>query len=309
MTTTTITYRDAEDAAIRLAARWRDLAQVGQVDGVRQVAGVPRGGLVPAAMVAPLLSARLVSIEDADEHTLIVDDLIDSGATARRVAAERPFDALFRKPNSPPLVAMGAVERDGWLVFPWENDSEKAGPEDAVVRLLEHMGEDPNREGLLATPGRVLRAFTEMTAGYAQDPAAILSTVFDERHDQMVVLDGIEFTSTCEHHLLPFVGTAVVGYVPRQRVVGLSKLARLVECYARRLQVQERMTEQIASALMEHLNPEGAGVVIRAHHSCMGCRGVRKPSARMTTSALHGIMRHSGEARAEFLAFARNGHS
>ena len=103
MTTTTITYRDAEDAAIRLAARWRDLDQVGQV------AGVPRGGLVPAAMVAPLLSARLVRIEDADEHTLIVDDLIDSGATARRVAAERPFDALFRKPNSPPLVARIAV--------------------------------------------------------------------------------------------------------------------------------------------------------------------------------------------------------
>ncbi len=283
---------DVITAAAQLAARHNG--------NVRSVYGVPRGGLLPAALVAAELRVPLVST--VQTGTLIVDDLVDSGTTLSRYDG-LTVDALFRKSTSPPAIAPDATVHDGWLVFPWE-DATSTGPEDAVVRLLDFVGEDPHREGLAATPSRVLRSLTELTAGYADDPASILSTVFTEQHDQMVVVDGVEFTSLCEHHLLPFVGTAVVGYVPRGKVVGLSKLARLVECYARRLQVQERMTEQIAVALMEHLAPEGAGVVVRAHHSCMGCRGVRKPSARMTTSALYGIMRYSAETRAEFLAFA-----
>jgi GTP cyclohydrolase I len=270
---------------------------------IRSVYGVPRGGLFPAAVVAGQLRVPLSATPE--RGTLVVDDLVDSGATLTpyTLDADLYVDALFRKSTSPSGIAPHAELRDGWLVFPWEhNDS--AGPEDAVLRLLNFIGEDATREGLVDTPGRVCRSLAELTGGYNDDPATILSTVFTEQHDQMVVLDGVEFTSLCEHHMLPFVGTAVVGYVPRGKVVGLSKLARLVECYARRLQVQERMTEQIALALMTHLEPEGAGVVIRAHHSCMGCRGVRKPSARMTTSALLGIMRYSPDARSEFLAFA-----
>lgn len=179
--------------------------------------------------------------------------------------------------------------------------------EDAVRTILDSVGEDPDRDGLRATPGRVARAFAELTQGYAMDPAAILATTFDEKFDEMVVLRGVRFTSLCEHHLLPFTGTATVGYIPSPGggVVGLSKLARLVECYARRLQVQERMTEQIGDALAEHLSPQGAGVVLRAHHSCMGIRGVRQTEAEMVTSALAGVLRDDPAARAEFLALAR----
>lgn len=180
-------------------------------------------------------------------------------------------------------------------------------PELAVRRLLSHLGEDPDREGLVDTPGRVVRALAELTAGYGQDPAVILERRFAEPCDEMVILAGVDFTSLCEHHLLPFVGTADVGYVPNGTVVGLSKLARLVECYARRLQVQERLTIQVAEAIMEHLGARGAAVVIRAHHSCMGCRGVRKQTATMVTSSMLGIMRDQPATRAEFLALANIG--
>lgn len=143
----------------------------------------------------------------------------------------------------------------------------------------------------------------EMTDGYGKLPAQILDRTFEINHDQMVALSDIQFTSLCEHHLLPFVGTATVGYIPG-RVVGISKLARIVECFARRLQVQERMTEQIAQAIQEHLDPVGVGVVIKAHHSCMGCRGVRQSNALMVTSSLRGSMFDLDATRAEFMALA-----
>lgn len=176
---------------------------------------------------------------------------------------------------------------------------------DAVRTLLTHIGEDPEREGLVDTPDRVLRAWAEMTAGYAMNPAAILSRTFDVPCDEMVVVRGIRFTSTCEHHLLPFLGEATVAYLPTERVVGLSKIARLVECFARRLQVQERMTDQIATAMERHLYPRGVGVIVRAHHLCMGCRGVRQPNAEMVTSSTLGAFRTNPAARAEFLDLAR----
>jgi len=175
--------------------------------------------------------------------------------------------------------------------------------EAAVRELIRFVGEDPEREGLVGTPDRVARAYTEMCRGYQMDPKKILSATFEDRYDEMVVLRNIRFTSICEHHLLPFIGEAVVAYIPRGRVVGISKLARLVECFACRLQIQERLTNDIAKAIMEYLDPLGVGVVIRAHHSCMGCRGVRLPESNMVTSALHGIMR--GEAREEFLRLAK----
>ncbi|HMV51704.1 MAG TPA: GTP cyclohydrolase I FolE [Blastocatellia bacterium] len=148
---------------------------------------------------------------------------------------------------------------------------------------------------------RVVRAFVEMTRGYQDDPAWILSTTFDERSDEIVAVKGIRFTSLCEHHLLPFIGTADVGYLPGARIVGLSKLARLVECFARRLQVQERMTRQIAEAIEQHLGAQGVGVVVRAHHCCMGCRGVRQQDAQMVTSSMLGVFRDRAEVRSEFL--------
>lgn len=174
----------------------------------------------------------------------------------------------------------------------------------AVSRILRFIGEDPSRDGLADTPKRVVKAWKEMTAGYAEDPAEILSRTFEEQSDEMVVLRGISFYSTCEHHLLPFNGTATVGYFPG-KVVGISKLARLVHCYARRLQIQERLTRQIASAIEEHLEARGVGVIVSAHHLCMGCRGVRQPGTEMLTSSMLGTLRNDPVSRGEFLRLAR----
>lgn len=176
-------------------------------------------------------------------------------------------------------------------------------PEDAVRVLLSMIGEDPTREGLRDTPKRVVKALREMTVGLSQQPSDVLGTIFNEHSDQMVVVRGIRFSSLCEHHLLPFHGTATVGYVPNGRVIGLSKIPRLVQVFAKRPQVQERLTNQIAEALQECLGCRGVGVVIKAHHACMGCRGVVQPDAEMITSALSGVMREDSAARAELLRF------
>ena len=182
-------------------------------------------------------------------------------------------------------------------------------PEDAFTAILQHIGEDPTREGLLDTPRRFVKALEELTSGYEEDPAEILNTQFEEPYDQMVVVTGIEFTSLCEHHVLPFTGIASVGYIPMKKVVGLSKLPRIVQTFAKRLQVQERMTNQIAEAINEHVNPMGVGVIMTATHQCMAIRGVKAADAKMTTSCLLGTLRESPAARSEFLALARtNGH-
>jgi len=176
--------------------------------------------------------------------------------------------------------------------------------EAAIRVILLHIGEDPDRNGLKDTPDRVLRALTEMTDGYKQDPARILSRIFDETHDEIIVVKAIPFTSLCEHHLLPFTGTVDIGYLPG-KVVGLSKLARLVDCFSRRLQIQERLTREVAESIQVHLKAQGVGVVITADHSCLSCRGVRKPGTQMTTSVMLGIFRDVPEARAEFLSLCR----
>lgn len=175
-----------------------------------------------------------------------------------------------------------------------------------IAALLAALGEDPERAGLRDTPARVVRAFHEMTRGYGMDPAAILERQFDEPYDEMIVLKNVEFTSLCEHHLLPFQGVATVAYIPgpQGKIVGLSKLARLVDCYAMRLQVQERLTQQIAVAIDEHLQAAGVGVVLKAKHLCMGCRGVKKPAAEMVTSYMLGAMKGDKAARAELLSLA-----
>ncbi|MET0772212.1 MAG: GTP cyclohydrolase I FolE, partial [Candidatus Limnocylindrales bacterium] len=158
-------------------------------------------------------------------------------------------------------------------------------------------------QGLERTPARVRRMYAELTAGYHVDPGRLLNgAVFDVDYSEMVVVRGIPFSSLCEHHLLPFFGTAAVAYIPRGRVVGLSKIPRIVEMYARRLQVQERLTQQVADLLMERLDPKGVGVVIEATHLCAVMRGIRKPGTVMTTSAVLGLFRSNDKTRAEFLA-------
>jgi GTP cyclohydrolase IA len=182
--------------------------------------------------------------------------------------------------------------------------------EKAVREILLAIGEDPEREGLQKTPSRVARAYAELMAGLTVDPRRHLRTVFHERYDEIVLLRDISFHSLCEHHLLPFIGNAHVAYLPAGKVVGLSKLARLVEDYARRPQVQERLTTQIADALMDELNPVGAACVIEASHTCMTIRGVKRPGSIMVTSALRGIFKDNSASRAEVLALmhAKDGH-
>jgi GTP cyclohydrolase IA len=176
--------------------------------------------------------------------------------------------------------------------------------ERAVREILIAIGEDPDREGLVETPGRVARAYAEQFSGLAQHPEDVLGTVFDADHDELILVRDIEVYSTCEHHLVPFFGRAHVGYIPNEKgqITGLSKLARLVDVYARRPQVQERMTSQIADALMRVLEPRGALVVIEAEHLCMSMRGVRKPGAKTVTSAVRGIIRDSARTRAEAMS-------
>jgi GTP cyclohydrolase I len=176
--------------------------------------------------------------------------------------------------------------------------------ERAVREILIAIGEDPDRDGLTDTPARVARAYAEQFSGLSQHPEDVLGTVFDADHDELILVRDIEVYSTCEHHLVPFFGAAHVAYIPNEKgqITGLSKLARLVDVYARRPQVQERMTSQIADALMRVLEPRGALVVIEAEHLCMSMRGVRKPGAKTVTSAVRGIIRDSARTRAEAMS-------
>ena len=176
--------------------------------------------------------------------------------------------------------------------------------ERAVREILIAIGEDPDRDGLLRTPGRVARAYAELFAGLRADPRDVLTTSFEADHDELVLVREIEVTSMCEHHLLPFHGLAHIGYIPGTdgRITGLSKLARLVEVYARRPQVQERLTSQIADTLMEALNPRGVIVVIDCAHMCMAMRGIQKAGARTVTSAVRGIFQADAKSRAEAMS-------
>jgi GTP cyclohydrolase I len=175
---------------------------------------------------------------------------------------------------------------------------------EAIRTLLTEMGEDPDRGGLVGTPDRVRRMYAELTEGYRTDPESILNgAAFEVDYDEMVVVREIEFYSLCEHHLLPFFGKAHVGYLPRGRIIGLSKIPRVVDMYAHRLQVQERLTQQVATFLMERLEPKGVGCVIEATHLCTVMRGVRKQEATMVTSSMLGTFRRDARTRSEFLTF------
>ena len=183
--------------------------------------------------------------------------------------------------------------------------------EAAVRTLIEWAGDDPYREGLTGTPERVVRAYEEFFAGYDDDPVALLATTFEETaaYDEMIVLRDIRLESHCEHHIVPILGKAHIGYLPAGRVVGISKLARLVEVFAKRMQIQEALTSQIADTIQEVLKPRGVGVVIEAAHQCMTTRGIRKPGVSMVTSRMLGCFRHDPATRREFLAMIESPRS
>lgn len=260
---------------------------------------IPRGGV--AAAYAVLKWRPTAEIVDAPHNaTAFVDDLVDTGNTRARFLVdypEVPFFALFEK-GAPG----GVFETGDWLVFPWEGN-EEGSADDICTRLLQFIGEDPNREGLRETPYRFLRAWRHWTKGYKEDPAEILKVFEDgaKDYDEMVVVSNIPAWSTCEHHMAPIFGVAHVGYVPNGHIVGLSKLNRLVDTFGRRLQVQERWTNDIANAIQEQLAPLGVAVVIEARHLCMESRGVCHQGTITHTSAMRGVLLDKPEARAEFL--------
>lgn len=260
--------------------------------GVR-VFGIPRGGQLVAGL---LTNARVV--DDPASADVLLDDIVDSGKTRDEWMARFPGRTFFAVVDK---LANRADAAMGWVVFPWEAEQGEDAPHDAVRRLLQFIGEDPDRGGLKGTPDRVCRAFVEMTDGYKVDPAVVLERRFPCPHEDLVIVRDIHFTSLCEHHLMPFSGKASIGYIPEKEVVGLSKLPKLVDCFAHRLQLQEQLTHQIADAIETHLRPRGLGVVIEATHGCMSCRGVRRHESSTITSAVRGVMMTKPEARAEFM--------
>lgn len=265
----------------------------------KRLYGVPRGGVPAAYAVSAASSDKLVVVDTPDKAEVIIDDLIDSGRTRdkwTKAFPDKPFLALVDKSKH---------FTGNWLVFPWEGGTESS-IEDAIVRLLQFIGEDPARGGLIETPTRVAKAWEFWTSGYNVNPADVLKTFTDGAtgYDEMVLVKDIPFYSHCEHHLAPFFGTVTIGYVPEGKIVGLSKLSRLVEVFARRLQVQEHMTVQIADALVDALSPKGVGVLVSARHLCMESRGISKQGHHTTTSALRGVLMENG-ARAEFLGLSR----
>lgn len=262
-----------------------------------RVFGIPRGGVYAAQAVQSRLEAhkqiRASLVEDPKDADVWVDDILASGATKSRYEkdhGQKPFYALVTADN-----------QEEWFVFPWERMKKEDGPEDNVRRILEYLGEDTTRDGLLETPQRVVRSWGKIFGGYKQNPKDIFKVFQGEACDQLVVLRDIEFYSCCEHHMQPFFGKAHIGYLPKDnRVLGVSKLARLLEIYARRLQIQERIGTQVTEALMNLLQPLGCGCMLEAQHFCITSRGVEKQDAMMVTSSMRGCFMEQ-EVRNEFL--------
>jgi len=248
--------------------------------------GVPRGGQI----VAGLTGYSVDTIEEAD---IIIDDIIDSGKTRDRYINryKKPFVSLFDMSET------NGTE-NVWLVFPWEMREEgEETVEDNVTRLLQYFGEDVNREGLKETPKRFVKFFNE----FLNPPKWNCTTFEGEGYDEMIIQTNIPFHSLCEHHIAPFFGTGTIAYIPSKKIVGLSKLARTLETFARRLQNQERITMQVAEFLWNELEPIGVAVQLTAKHMCMEMRGVKKHNTHTTTTKLMGVFKSDQSARHEFL--------
>lgn len=258
----------------------------------RKIYGVPKGGWNIAYMMQSMGCGVITdNIEEAD---LIVDDIIDSGGTKEKIQqqSKAEFFAPYDKTQNPNLP---------WIVFPWEGN-EVWSIEDCVVRQLQHIGEDVKREGLLETPKRVVKSWSKIYGGY-KEKAADHIKLFDAGDcDEIVLLKDIEFYSNCEHHMQPFFGKAHIAYIPNKKVIGVSKLARILEVFTRRLQIQERIGTQVTDVLMNELQALGAACIIEGKHFCMVCRGVEKQNSTMITSSIRGLFKDDAKARSELMS-------
>jgi len=274
-----------------------------------KIYAIPRGGIPVSYLYAKYFNSVNYVFADkmSSDVDVIIDDLIDSGTTIKRhleiapgAYVATPIDKRFDEKY-----------KNQWLVFPWEGtkgEDNDTSADDIVVRLLEYIGEDASRGGLLETPKRVLKAWkNEWSSGYSQKPSDVLKVFEDgaDGCDQMVVVKDIPVYSHCEHHLAPFFGTATVAYIPNKKIVGLSKLSRVVDIFAHRLQVQERLTNQIADAINDNLAPIGVGIVLNCRHMCMESRGIRRSGTSTITSALRGAILEDARARSEFMGLVK----
>jgi len=257
--------------------------------------GVPRGGIPLAVTLAQKLSLPITDHPDSD--TLVVDDVVDSGKTRARFQ-RFDFASIHIKESTPhefyPTFYVKCENK--WINYFWEE--KESSVQDHIVRLIEYIGEDPCRVGMKETPDRMIRSWEEMFVGYKQDVREVFKT-FDDEKEQfggLVYMKDVEFYSTCEHHWLPFSGQAFIAYIPNGPVIGASKLARLLDIYACRFQMQERIGEQVTNALMEYLKPFGAACLIEARHFCMACRGIKKQHSIMGYSSLKGVFLESSPA-------------
>ena len=260
--------------------------------------GIPRGGVYVAALLGNgVWSDRFTITEDTNNADIFVDDIIDSGRTRTNYITKykKPFYALIDK------IGADKSYRDQWISFPWERMGGDEGPVENIVRLLEYIGDDPTREGLKETPVRVIKSYETLFGGYKQKPEEVSKIFTDGACDEMVILKDIEFYSTCEHHMLPFFGKAHIAYIPNGKVIGVSKLARLLEIYARRLQIQERICQEVTASLNDMLDPKGSACILHAQHFCMTARGVQKQKSIMVTSSLTGSFQNQN-TRTEFLS-------
>lgn len=261
---------------------------------------IPRGG-VPAALALQCHMPSLVIVDKPEQADFFIDDLIHSGRTMEVWCDSYPGKSFFA------LIDKREGGAEDWIVFPWEETAEK-GIEDHITRIIEFAGENPQREGLIETPHRVAEALQQWFSGYNADTDEQILKVFKdgaEGYDQMVIVNDIPFYSKCEHHLADIFGTASIAYIPDGKVCGLSKLSRITDKYARRMQVQERLTNQIADAIWDTLSPKGVGVLIKARHMCMESRGICQQGHHTVTSALRGAILDEPQTRDEFLRLAR----
>lgn len=271
--------------------------------GVCNLYPIPNGGIPAALAVYAAGLGKYKIVDKPEDADVFIDDIIDTGATMEQWCDKYPgvpFFALIDKVSHPQQYG------NEWIVFPWEGDAE-TGIENNIIRLLQYVGEDATRGGLLETPKRVAKAWSHWTKGYDVNIPELLKVFEDgaDNYNQMVVVKDIPIYSHCEHHLAPIFGTATIAYIPNGKIVGLSKLSRLADAFARRLQVQERLTSQIADALNEHLQPLGVAVYLNCRHMCMESRGICQQGHSTITTALRGVIYEDESARAEFLQYCK----
>lgn len=293
-----LSYKDMDTICAALAAQVHKVLPL-KPQGHREYRafGIPRGGIF--AGLALTRHLNLLLTDEPEEADFFIDDILDSGETKDKWCARYPGKPFFV------LVNKKEMTTNEWVSFPWESASQaNESIEGNVTRILQYIGEDPHRGGLLDTPLRVTKAWKNYwAAGYNVDVASLMKTFEDgvQAQSQMILVKNIPFYSHCEHHMAPFFGRVTIAYLPKDRILGLSKFARVVKAFSQRLQVQERLTDQIADAVFEHLKPLGVGVFVTARHLCMESRGIEQQGHHTETTALRGVFLSEDGVRQEFL--------